>query len=322
MASSRTEGHAFGFERDARHPRGAGLLLFDLDDTIVQAGSHVSDGVLSAMSDARKAGYVLSIASGRPLCLVNKKILATGAMDYAVCANGASVTRLGDGSMIVHRPLRREDALDCYAMLTPFQPGWNAFLDDRAYFEWRGASYMITGRTGAVARTQRYARHEGGPLGSVARLAVRGMRYAWRMVSNGSQRQVRSLLPYLQNASHGVDKVGCTIPDAGDCTRAMRLLRDDGRFEVIRMSAHEVEITARGVTKGTGARALMDALGVGPEHAVAFGDGGNDLPLADAVGRFVAVGNADDEVKAAAADVCPPVDEDGVAVWIRKNLLS
>jgi hydroxymethylpyrimidine pyrophosphatase-like HAD family hydrolase len=34
------------------------------------------------------------------------------------------------------------------------------------------------------------------------------------------------------------------------------------------------------------------------------------------------MGNADDEVKAAATDVCAPVSEDGVAVWIEKNLLG
>jgi hydroxymethylpyrimidine pyrophosphatase-like HAD family hydrolase len=32
--------------------------------------------------------------------------------------------------------------------------------------------------------------------------------------------------------------------------------------------------------------------------------------------------NADDEVKAAADDVCPPVDEDGVAVWIEQHLFK
>ena len=88
------------------------------------------------------------------------------------------------------------------------------------------------------------------------------------------------------------------------------------------MGRTELEITARGVTKGTGAQALMEHLGLSPCDSVAFGDGGNDLPLAAVVGRFVAMGNADDEVKAQADDVCPSVADDGVAVWIENNLLS
>ena len=88
------------------------------------------------------------------------------------------------------------------------------------------------------------------------------------------------------------------------------------------MGATELEITARGVNKGTGVAELMAYMGVSANAAVAFGDGGNDLPLAQAVGRFVAMGNADEELKAVADEVCPSVDKDGVAVWIESNLLA
>lgn len=277
---------------------------------------------MEALRAAKQAGYVLSVASGRPLCTVNKSILDAHVMDYAVCTNGATVTRLSDGAQIAHHVLSREDCLDCYHMLAPFHPAWNAFFDGRAFFEWRGASYMLTGRTGAIARTRRYASTTGKPLRAFAQLARRGVRYVWRMVANRGNRQVRSVLPHLRRARGGVDKVGCTIPSAADCERACRLLADDGRFEVVQMSAHELEITQRGVTKGTGAAELMRHLGISREQAVAFGDGGNDLPLAEAVSRFIAVANADAAVREAAFEVCPSVAEDGVAVWIRSNLLG
>ena len=82
------------------------------------------------------------------------------------------------------------------------------------------------------------------------------------------------------------------------------------------MTPLELEITAAGVDKGTGASWLADRLGVSREATVGFGDGANDLPLVGAVGRFVAMGNADDEVKAVASEVCPTIDEDGVAQWL------
>ena len=82
------------------------------------------------------------------------------------------------------------------------------------------------------------------------------------------------------------------------------------------------DITANGADKGKGIVAMARHEGFDPSRTIAFGDGGNDLPLASAVGCFVAMGNADDEVKAAADDVCPPVDEDGVAVWIEQHLLK
>jgi hypothetical protein len=45
-------------EFEARQPQGAGLYLFDLDDTIVYRGSHISDRVLRALGRASEAGIV------------------------------------------------------------------------------------------------------------------------------------------------------------------------------------------------------------------------------------------------------------------------
>ena len=282
----------------------------------------VSKRVLDALQRAHDAGYLLSIASGRPLCMVNRSILKSGVMDFALCSNGASVISLHDGTCLVSQNLSKRDALDCYDLLREFRPAWNVFFGGRAYFEWKGASYMLTGRTGAVARTSRYAAAGGGMVRHLLRTMWRGMRYVARMFSRGTMRQVVSIKPQLLKAAEGVEKMGCSILDADACARAAERLRADGRFEVVRMGRTELEVTARGVSKGTGAQALLERLDIAPGCAVAFGDGGNDLPLAAAVGRFVAVGNADDEVKEAAFEVCPAVDQDGVAVWIESMLAA
>ncbi|MBR3223923.1 MAG: HAD hydrolase family protein [Atopobiaceae bacterium] len=295
--------------------------MFDLDDTIVQAGSYVSQRVLRALGQARAAGYVLSVASGRALCSVHKGVLESGAMDYAVCSNGSTVTRLEDGKVLCRQPMLREDCLECHELLAPYGAAWNAFLGNMAYFEWKGASYMLTGRTGALARTRRYDEGRKDAVRKVARTIRRGMRYVRLSFTNKGHKQVMSILPYIKGAEDGVDKMGCTIPKASDCQKAAQLLATDGRFEVIRMGQTELEITARGVTKGMGVRKLLEHLNLGTGDAVAFGDGANDLPLASAVGCFVAMGNAEDAVKAQADFVCPSVAEDGVAAWIEQHLL-
>lgn len=281
----------------------------------------MSPRVVHALVAAREAGYVLSIASGRPFCSVNKQVLACGAMSYAVCSNGASVVRVADGAPVSQSMLSREDALRCHEMLAPFKPAWNAFFGGHAYFEWKGASYMLTGRTGAVARAMRAEGASSGLLTRLARFGRKGMLYVWRMATNRSHKQVRSVLPHVRRAAGGVEKMGCTIPNPQLCAQAAELLCADGSYEVVHMGATELEITARGVSKASGAQALMQLLDIGPQKATAFGDGGNDMPLAAVCGRFVAVGNADEEVKAIATEVCGSVAEDGVAVWI-ENMLA
>lgn len=73
------------------------------------------------------------------------------------------------------------------------------------------------------------------------------------------------------------------------------------------------DVTVRGADKGDAVLGVAAALGVDIEDTYAFGDGINDLPMLRAAGHGVAMGNAVDEVKAAAEYVTSDIDQDGVA---------
>ncbi len=64
--------------------------------------------------------------------------------------------------------------------------------------------------------------------------------------------------------------------------------------------------------KGDGIKAILDALGYKKEEALAFGDSLQDIPMKTAA-HFIAMGNAPEEVKAAADEVTLPVGDSGVA---------
>lgn len=70
--------------------------------------------------------------------------------------------------------------------------------------------------------------------------------------------------------------------------------------------------------KPAGIAAALERWGLAPEECVAFGDGGNDVPMFCCVGTSVAMGNAADDVRAAATMVAPGVDEDGILVACRE----
>ena len=46
----------------------------------------------------------------------------------------------------------------------------------------------------------------------------------------------------------------------------------------------------------------------------------NDAPLIGHVGRFVAVGNASEELKEICDEVCASLSEDGVARWLEEQM--
>ena len=79
-------------------------------------------------------------------------------------------------------------------------------------------------------------------------------------------------------------------------------------------------LTAAGADKGVALRAACADLGVDPADVVAFGDSGNDLPMFAVAGASVAMGQAADDVKAAASHVSAPAGEDGVAVAVERLL--
>ena len=73
------------------------------------------------------------------------------------------------------------------------------------------------------------------------------------------------------------------------------------------------DITARGVDKGNGMKAICEHIGLGLGETMAFGDGGNDLSMLRTAGIGVAMGNANESLKPHADYVTASVDDDGVA---------
>ena len=76
------------------------------------------------------------------------------------------------------------------------------------------------------------------------------------------------------------------------------------------------DVTVIGADKGDAVRGVAAALGVDIADTYAFGDGINDLSMIRAAGHGVAMGNAVDEVKAAAEYVTADIDKDGVALGL------
>jgi Cof subfamily protein (haloacid dehalogenase superfamily) len=73
------------------------------------------------------------------------------------------------------------------------------------------------------------------------------------------------------------------------------------------------DVTAKGNTKQRGIDEIIRHFGIRLEETMAFGDGGNDISMLRHAGIGVAMGNAQDDVKASANYVTSSVDENGIA---------
>jgi len=241
--------------------------------------------------------------------MMPRAVLKLGVMDYFLCANGAKVLNTHGHALIAH-PLERAEVKKLMEKVTPLGAKWYVYVHDRCFIERTGVTYI-----------------SGGVRSNVKRLIPRSPRQLrstvlavmHRFVGERGKRIVKSVLPIVER-NERFDKVGCSFLDGESCAKAAQLIRDLGGFEVARVWERELEITAEGVTKGTTADELLALAGIERSRTVAFGDSENDAPLIGHVGHFVAVGNASQELKDLADEVCAPLSEDGVAQWLETQL--
>lgn len=81
-----------------------------------------------------------------------------------------------------------------------------------------------------------------------------------------------------------------------------------------------LEIFPRGMTKGKALEIICEKLGISLKETIAFGDQELDIPMIDAAGVGIAMGNAIEELKARADFVTKSNNEDGIAYALEHYL--
>ena len=101
----------------------------------------------------------------------------------------------------------------------------------------------------------------------------------------------------------------CAFVDPGE---EQRVLEGTTGIRTTRWTELFCDVVPKEGGKDLGVRACCERFGITPEECIAFGDGENDLTMFEAAGTAVAMGNAWDQVKAAADYVTDDVDSDGI----------
>lgn len=92
--------------------------------------------------------------------------------------------------------------------------------------------------------------------------------------------------------------------------------------ESSRWHPHFADVTPKGNSKKTGIEKILKHFNLDCEGTMAFGDGGNDVPMLEYVQVGVAMGNSDDpKVLEAASHIAPSVDDDGIARFLHSFFL-
>ncbi|MCR8645298.1 Cof-type HAD-IIB family hydrolase [Paenibacillus sp. N1-5-1-14] len=117
-------------------------------------------------------------------------------------------------------------------------------------------------------------------------------------------------------------KFGFFEEDADKLAEIRRTVESWDLFEITNSHLSNIELNPKGISKGSGMIEVCQLLGITMDQVIAMGDSQNDLAMIRAAGLGVAMGNAQDEVKAAADLVTVTNDEDGVAAIIEEYVLG
>jgi len=259
------------------------LVALDLDGTTVNHAGELSPAVRDAVRAVADAGVHVVIATGRSTVAAMPVIDALGlSHGFAVCSNGAVTLELD-----------------------PSENGGYRFLDV-VTFDPAPALNLLRERIPDAAV-------------AVEELGV-GFKLSKPFPDGELVGQLR-VVEWEELVSAPATRVTLRSPEA-TAEEFMRLVGEAGLHEVsyaVGWTAW-LDINPEGVSKGSALEQVRRHLSVEPAHTLAVGDQRNDLEMLHWAARGVAMGNAPDEVKAAADEVTGHVDDDGLVPVLRSLL--
>lgn len=264
------------------------LIALDLDGTALTPDNTVSAATIDAVRRAREAGVHVVISTGRICGEARDFAVEMQADDLMVTAGGASISRVSTGRCMMRMSMPWEDAVRAAAAVERIG------LTVMVYV---GETLLITPYD--EMEFGKYKSNEG-------YLAVK--------------RVVPSIAEYIADGHVSVDKIFARSHDPVTLGMVRDQIRQIPGVRVMSSATDNIEVVTPAADKGNALGMLCRELGTDLSHAAAIGDSENDLEMLRAVELPIAMGNANDAVKAICKRQTLTNAEDGVAAAIDRIL--
>lgn len=164
------------------------------------------------------------------------------------------------------------------------------------------------------------------PAGDIKRLHEVALRneecWFWAYTVEDIYNKEKWIKPAGGYDDHHWLKFGYYTEDDAMRERILEEVSGWGGMEITNSSPWNLELNPEGVSKATALRELCKVLGLDMSQVAAMGDSMNDIAMIREAGIGVAMGNAQDAVKAAADAVAVTNNEHAVAQLIRDYVLK
>lgn len=266
------------------------LLVLDVDGTLLNEKKEITPRTQAALLKVQQMGVHIVLASGRPTNGVMPLAEALELHHYGgfvLSYNGGQIINARTGELLFEKRIDPQQL--------PYLDK-KAKKNDFAIFTYH-KNQLITDKP-----DNRHVRDEA---------ALNGM----EVVGVG-------------NFAEAVDFAPCKCMLASDDETALAGLENhwkkrlDGVLDVFRSEPYFLEVVPPSIDKGNTLGILLSKLSILPEEVVAVGDGVCDVSMLQLAGLGIAMGNAQDSVKACADVTTLSNDKEGVAIAVEKAILA
>lgn len=266
------------------------LLVLDVDGTLLNNQKEISPRTLAALLKVQQMGVHIVLASGRPtngVMPIAEKLELNHYGGYILSYNGGQIINVQTGELLFEKRI---------------DPEWIPYFvqkakkNDFAIFTYH-KDFILTDKP-----DNKYVIQE----------------------ANLNKMQVVG----VDNFAEAVDFSPCKCMLASDDEEALVGLENhwkkrlDGVLDAFRSEPYFLEVVPQFIDKGNTLGVLMTKLSVLPEEVIAIGDGVCDVTMLQLAGVGIAMGNAEDSVKACVDKTTLTNEEEGVAVAVERAILA
>lgn len=264
------------------------IIVLDIDGTLVNSQKMITSRTLKTLINLQKLGKKVALASGRPVQGILEHARTLRLSDfggYILAYNGGAVINASTNKVMYSKYFPNEIIPDICKELKNTNVTINTYEKDK----------IIEGNA-----INKYSDIESKIVGMEA-----------KFVNN-----------FAEYVTFDINKLLL----AGNPTEILRLEKlfsekYKGVIGVFRSEEFFLELVPLGIDKAKSIDVLLKKLGLTSKQCIACGDAYNDITMIQYAGLGVAMGNAVDEVKAAADVITATNDQDGVAKIVEKYMI-
>ena len=275
------------------------LIVTDLDGTFLNT-NHVTipQENIDAFKKAHEMGIKVAIASGRTKILTDYIVEQLPFLDYLITSNGAITYDMKTGKAVCSTLIDNKQSIEIFNILKDYNLIYEIYFNGDCYMN--NESYSMFD-----------AEHVPPHIHALLKDFIKPVSDLKTLIDGQGIEKLNIL------SLSGEERIALEEKINRTCNVAFA-----SSFPIVKGANGNLEMTDINATKGFAVKGLADALNIGKENIMCFGDGENDCSMLSFADYSFAMANGNEISKSTAKFVTDTNDNCGVANAIKKYVFG